>query len=357
MLSNLNLAQVKQTAGSAATPFLEHLEVSIRKAAELTRQMLAYSGKGRFIIEPIDLNRLVGEITHLLAVSISKKVRVAYELSPGLPAIEVDAAQVQQVVMNLITNASEAIGDGEGVIRVGTSLRQVQARDLEGTLRVQGLSPGPHVVLSVADTGSGMDGRVLERIFDPFFSTKGSGRGLGLSAMLGILKAHQAGIEISSSPGQGSVFNILFRASQAEIPGEAVPAPANRGGRFQGRVLLVDDEPDLRFSYGSMLQHLGFEVVAARDGLEALEQYQDGAYSLVLMDLTMPRMDGKEAFFQLKARDPEVKVVLVSGYSEGEAVETLHGLRPAAFLQKPFSLQILTRILETVLEPDAVPGP
>ncbi|MBK7294841.1 MAG: response regulator [Holophagaceae bacterium] len=349
MLGNLNLAQMKLTPGGASGPYLEKMEDTIRKAAALTRQMLAYSGKGSFVVEPVDLNRLVAEITHLLTVSISKRVRLDYDLAPGLPAIEADAAQLQQVVMNLVTNASEAIGETEGVIRISTSLSDFGERELESDLRGQGLEPGQYVTLRVLDTGCGMAPEVQARIFDPFFSTKGSGRGLGLSAMLGIVRGHRAGLEIQSDPGLGSVFQIHFRASRAKLADPSGIETGAHKDRFHGKVLLVDDEADLRFSFGSMLQHLGFQVVAARDGLEALERFQKGEFALVFMDLTMPRMDGREAFLQMKYRDTEVKVILASGYSEGEAIETLHGLRPAGFIQKPFSLQALTRAVDRAL--------
>ncbi len=349
MLGNLNLAQTKLPVGGASAPYLENMEGTIRKAAELTRQMLAYSGKGRFVVEPIDLNRLVAEITHLLAVSISKRVQLAYELTPGLPAIEADSAQLQQVVMNLVTNASEAIGDTDGVITISTSLCELGERN-EGTLLSgQGLDPGQYVTLRVADTGCGMKPEIRGRIFDPFFSTKGSGRGLGLSAMLGIVRGHKAGIEIQSDPGTGSAFLIHFRASEAKVADTIHIDVGAHKGRFHGKVLLADDEADLRFSFGSMLQHLGFQVEAARDGFEALERFHPREFALVFMDLTMPRMDGKEAFLQMKARDPEVKVILISGYSEHEVIEPLRGLSPAGFIQKPFSLQALTREVERVL--------
>ena len=349
MLGNLNLAQMKQPFGAASGPYLENMEGTIRKAAELTRQMLAYSGKGRFVVEPLDLNRLVGEITHLLTVSISKRVLVDYQLVPDLPSIEADAAQIQQIIMNLVTNASESIGESDGRITVGTSRREILARDLETTFLGQDLQPGSYVTLWVEDSGCGMEPGIISRIFDPFFSTKGSGRGLGLSAMLGILRGHQAGIEIQSELGRGSRFEVHFRASTAEIPAGPVLSLSPRQPRFQGRILLVDDEPELRFSYGSMLAHLGFQVVAARDGVEALERFQAGHFVLVFMDLTMPRMDGRQAFLRMKALDPEVRVILASGYSQGEAVESMQDLRPAAFIQKPFSFQVMTAVLEQVL--------
>jgi PAS domain S-box-containing protein len=349
MLGNLNLAQMKLTPGDASGPYLEHMEGTIRRAAELTRQMLAYSGKGRFVVEPLDLNLLVAEITHLLTVSISKRVQLEYAFARDLPPIEADSAQLQQVVMNLVTNASEAIGETDGLITIGTGLREITRKETETVFSGQDLEPGRYVTLRVADTGCGMTSETKARIFDPFFSTKGSGRGLGLSAMLGILRGHQAGIEIQAELGAGSVFQIHFRASSAMLPESGPISPGSSKNRFHGKVLLVDDEADLRFSFGNLLQHLGFQVVAARDGQEALERFRPREFALVFMDLTMPRMSGQEAFLQMKARDPEVRVILVSGYNEREAIETLHGLRPAGFIQKPFSLQALAAMLEKVL--------
>jgi PAS domain S-box-containing protein len=349
MLGNLNLAQMKLPAGAVSGRYLDNMESTIGKAVELTRQMLAYSGKGRFVVEPLDLSRHVGEISHLLSVSISKRVRLDYDLALGLPAIEADSAQIQQVVMNLVTNASEAIGDTDGVIAIATGCREIDAKEAETTFAGQDVAPGRYVTLRVSDTGCGMKPEVQARIFDPFFSTKGSGRGLGLSAMLGILRGHQAGIEIRTEPGGGSDFRIHFRASLVEVPSSADAAAGAPKTHFHGKVLLVDDEADLRASFAGMLEHLGFQVVAARDGFEALERFRPGEFALVFMDLTMPRMDGKEAFLQMQVRDPDVKVVLASGYSEMEAIEPLLGIRPAGFIQKPFSLQDLTAALEKAL--------
>ncbi len=349
MQGNLNLAQMNLAPGAASGPYLEHLDDTIRKAAGLTRQMLAYSGKGHFVVEPLSLNHLVAEITGLLTVSISKKVRLDYNLAASLPVIEADPAQVQQVVMNLVTNASEAIGEDSGAITIQTSLRRIEAPEMETTFSGQPVEPGDYVTLRISDTGCGMEPGVLARIFDPFFSTKSSGRGLGLSAMLGILRGHGAAIEIHSEAGRGSDFQVHFPASRADLPAAAGAAPPGRKGRFQGKVLLVDDEADLRLSFRDILEHLGFEVVSAADGLEAVELFQPGEFALVFMDLTMPRMDGREAFLQMRSRDPEVKVILISGYSEQEAMDSKQALRPAAFIQKPFNLQLLVSVLEQVL--------
>jgi len=349
MQGNLNLAQMNLAPEAASGPYLEHLDDTIRKAAGLTRQMLAYSGKGHFVVEPLSLNHLVAEITNLLTVSISKKVRLNYNLAAGLPVIEADPAQVQQVVMNLVTNASEAIGEESGAITIETSLRRIEAPEKETVFSGQPVVPGDYVTLRVADTGCGMEPGVLTRIFDPFFSTKSSGRGLGLSAMLGILRGHGAAIEIHSEAGQGSDFQVHFPASRASLPAVGGAVPTRRTGRFQGKVLLADDEADLRLSFRDILEHLGFEVVSAQDGFEAVQLFQPGEFVLVFMDLTMPRMDGREAFLQMRSRDSEVKVILISGYSEQEAIDSKQALRPTAFIQKPFNLQLLVSVLEQVL--------
>jgi len=348
VLGNLNLAQIKLPPNAPSEPYLKNMESTILRAADLTRQMLAYSGKGRFVVEPLDLSRQVEEITHLLSVSISKKVVLRYDLLPGLPAIEADATQVQQVIMNLVTNASEAIGDKEGIITIATGTRDLDQRAMDFLFAGQELAPGRFVTLQVSDTGCGMGPETLSRIFDPFFTTKTSGRGLGLSAMLGILRGHQAGIKIYSEPGKGSTFQVYFPAAGRALPAAEDPLPP-KAVPFHGRVLLVDDEEDLRASIAAMLEHLGFEVDPARDGQEAIERFRPGVYTLVLMDLTMPRLDGKEAFRRMKEVDPAVRVILSSGYNEQEAIQQFLGRGLAGFIQKPYQLKTLVEVLEKAL--------
>jgi|GEM_PF-2617034 len=349
MLGNLNLAQMKVPPGAPPAKYLANMEAIIGKAGGLCRQMLAYSGRGRFVVEPVVINSLVRGITELMAASISKRCHLEFDLAPDLPPIEADATQIQQVLMNLVTNASDAISADGGVITLRTRLRTLDLHGMGPALAKQDLEPGTYVALTVEDNGCGMAPEALARIFDPFFTTKGAGRGLGLSAMLGILRGHKAGIEISSELGKGSAFEVLFRATDSRPPALEGDVPADHHGRFQGKVLLVDDEPEVRESFGEMLQIMGFEVVEAQDGLEALDRFQPATYSLVFMDLTMPRMDGRTAFLQMLARDPEAKVVIVSGYSEQEAFGTLGGTRPSAFIQKPFAFQDLQDVLERVL--------
>jgi nitrogen-specific signal transduction histidine kinase len=348
VMGNLNLAQLKLDPGSPAEPYLQSLETTVLRAADLTRQMLAYSGKGRFVVKPLDLSLLVKEITHLLSVSISKKIILRYNLAAELPSVEADATQIQQVIMNLVTNASEAIGDREGTITITTGTRDLDAPDLDRLLVGQNLSPGRFVTLEVADTGCGMKPEVLARIFDPFFTTKTSGRGLGLSAMLGILQGHGGGIRIYSEQDKGTVFQVYLRACEAHAVTEEAATTAS-AQRFEGRVLLVDDEPELRASIASMLEHLGFQVEVAGDGQEALDRFTPGQFALVLMDLTMPRLNGSEAFRRMKALDPAVKVILSSGYNEQDAIQEFTGRGLAGFIQKPYQIKSLIEVLGKAL--------
>lgn len=351
MLGNLNLAQMSMPNGAPAAAYLDHLEGAIQKAAELTRQMLAYSGRGRFIVHPINLNLVVEEMAKLLAVSIPKKISLRFHLQANLPLVEADMAQLQQVVMNLVLNASESIGESEGLIAISTSALTLDQNILNQEFMGQDLEPGPHVLLEITDTGSGMSPEVAGKIFDPFFSTKSTGRGLGLSAMLGILRGHQAGIRLQTALNQGSTFSIYFPASEASDPGPSVQATESRTTPNQGCLLLVDDEESLRSTLGAMLRGLGYEVLEASDGAEALEVFQRHRASLcgMVLDLTMPRMDGRETLRQLRTFAPDFPVLLNSGYDEGDALVSLLSLGPAAFIQKPYSIGALQAALDHLL--------
>ncbi|MBK9795696.1 MAG: PAS domain S-box protein [Holophagaceae bacterium] len=350
VMGNLNLAQMNLPEDARAQAYLTNMEATVLRATELTKQMLAYSGRGHFLVKPQDLNEVVHEVTHLLEVSISKKIRLRFDLEPGLPAIQADAAQIQQVVMNLVTNAADAIGDREGVIHLSTTPAELSERELQATFRGESLQPGSYVLLEVSDTGGGMAPEVMDRIFDPFFTTKAKGRGLGLSAMLGILRGHGAGLSITSGVGRGSCFRICFPASQEA----AAPAhPVGEGPstpKLKGRVLLVDDEDLILQTIGAALKALGLEVLTARDGMEALERFRERPRpDLVLMDLTMPRLDGREAFQAMQDLDPSVPVILSSGFTQQDSIRTLSGQAPAAFIQKPYQIKVLRQLLQRVL--------
>ncbi len=351
MMGNLNLAQAKLPALAPAQSYLDAVERTVIKASDLTKQMLAYSGKGRFVVQAQDLNLLVREMMHLLNVSISKKAELAIDLQEGLPAIMAEAAQIQQVVMNLVTNAADALGSVPGSIRVSTRLERLEAAAIQRHFANQELEPGDYVVLEVADTGCGIPEEVLGRIFDPFFTTKTSGRGLGLSALLGILRGHKAGIRIHSEVGKGSTFSVCFPAS-AEAAAAAPGAAASRDGTLSGTVLLVDDEEMILESTGMALESLGFTVLTARDGVEGVERFLEHGpgLSLVLMDLSMPRMDGVTAFLAMHQAHPDIPVLLSSGYDPQEPGEDLLAKGLAGFIQKPYRLKDLANTVVAALE-------
>jgi PAS domain S-box-containing protein len=351
VLGNLNLAQMSLDDKDPAHPFLRKTEAAVLRATELTRQMLAYSGRGAFQVEPRNLNGIVKDVTHLLEVSISKKVGLQFELAQVLPAINGDGAQIQQVVMNLVTNASDAIGDLEGTIRLRTRAVDLDPAQVQMDFSATPLVPGKFVVLEVEDTGSGMTAEVKARIFDPFFTTKARGRGLGLSAMLGILRGHGGGLQITSEPGRGSIFRLYFPASEEPSnPFDAFDEIIHRGS-LKGRVLVVDDEALILETIQSALEVMGLEVVTAADGLEALVCFgQENEFlSLVIMDLTMPRMDGREAFEHMREMNPRVPIILSSGYMEQDSLQSLSAAAPEGFIQKPYQMGVLEEMLHRLL--------
>jgi signal transduction histidine kinase/ActR/RegA family two-component response regulator len=348
---NLELAQMNLEPEPPAAPFLIRIEKILRRASELTQQMLAYSGKGRLVVRRFNINQIAEEMPHLLEVSISKRVQLIYELEPNLPLLEADGAQIQQVIMNLVTNASESIGDRDGTIRLITGMEYLHAPEQRVESHGWTLAPGLYVTLEVTDTGCGMTAETRKKLFDPFFTTKFSGRGLGLSAMLGILKGHNAGIRIHSRVGEGSSFKLFFPACAtvelSEHPATELPAPAVPAGS----ILLVDDEPDILEATAELIAAMGFQVISARDGLEGLEQVkaQPEAIALVLMDLTMPRMDGREAFQAMRALRPGLKIVLCSGFNEADVAKDFPQASLAGFLQKPYTFQMVKDVIQQAL--------
>ncbi|HEX9010334.1 MAG TPA: PAS domain S-box protein [Holophagaceae bacterium] len=351
ILGNINLAQLCLPRISPAWPYLENLEKSVHRATNLTRQMLAYSGRGRFVMAPMDLNQAVEEMAHLLGVSISKKVALRFQLQPGLPAMMAEASQIQQVIMNLVTNASEAIGEAEGLVAIRTGTQAYTAEDLARDFPGQALAPGTFLVLEVSDNGQGMDAETQARIFEPFFTTKFTGRGLGLSAIQGIVRGHRGGIRVYSELGKGTTFKLIFPAGSDPVPA-TTPAEETESWQGSGTLLVVDDEEEVRTIAEALLRSLGFEVVLAADGLEALEAYRKagGKIRAVLMDLTMPHMDGVETFRELRRLDPDCRVILTSGYNEQEAIHEFLGKGLAGFVQKPFLRDDLSRALRKALE-------
>ncbi len=336
----------------AATPVIRENVRGIvdasRRAAALTQQMLAYSGRGRFVSEPMDLNETVRTLADLLKASISKKTTLTLNLAPHLPSIQADAAQMQQLVMNLLLNAAESLGpERGGNITVTTTLRHCSKEELARTCLLEQAAEGVYLCLEVVDTGCGMDTGTLDRLFEPFFTTKFTGRGLGMAAVLGIARAHDAAIAVESVPGAGTTVRVYLQpvpsTSAARTSARpAAPAPAS------GTVLFVDDEPSVRDVGERILRRLGYDVLLACDGIEALEvfeKHQDRIVCVVL-DLSMPRMDGEETFHRLRALNPECPVVLASGYPEAEIETRLGPLHATAFMQKPFDIKTLALNIE-----------
>ncbi|WP_435052250.1 hybrid sensor histidine kinase/response regulator [Geoanaerobacter pelophilus] len=346
IIGNAELALMRLTPESPVQENLQRIEKAAARAADLAHQMLAYSGKGKFVVEPIDLNRLVEEMGHMLDVSISKKVILRYNLSRPLPTVEVDATQLRQIVMNLVINASEAIGDKSGVIAITTGCLECNEKYMKETWLTDPLPEGLYVYLEVTDTGCGMDQQTLDKIFDPFFTTKFTGRGLGMAAVLGIIRGHKGAIKVYSEPGKGSSFKVLLppSARAAELYNERDDAEIWRGS---GVALLVDDEETVRAIGSEMLKELGFEVITANDGREALDVFKSRKdIRLIVLDLTMPRMDGEQCFRELRLLDPNINVIMSSGFSEHEIYRRFAGKGITGFIQKPYKLSDLSKVLK-----------
>lgn len=341
IIGNAELALMHLNPESPVIENLQRIEKAAGRASDLAKQMLAYSGKGRFVIESIDMNRLVEEMLTMLSVSISKKVKITLNLHRPLATVEADATQVRQVIMNLVINASEAIGESEGGITITSGSMMCDRDYLRDVWFDENLSDGRYVFLEITDTGCGMDKQTLAKIFDPFFTTKFTGRGLGMAAVLGIVRGHKGAIKVYSEPGAGTSFKMLLPASTK--PEEISTIERSRESwQGSGTVMLVDDEETILTIGSEMLQELGFQVVTATDGRQALEIFRSRAdISFVILDLTMPLLDGEQTFLELRRIRPDIKVIMSSGYNEQALSQKFAGKGLAGFIQKPYRLSML----------------
>ncbi|MBC7844681.1 MAG: PAS domain-containing protein [Gemmatimonadaceae bacterium] len=342
VLGNASLALLDLPDDSPAHAPVVDIERAAQRASDLTRQMLAYSGRGQFVVEPVDVSELVAEMGSLLRTVLSRQAILDFTLDGALPRIEADATQIRQVVMNLITNASDAVGENGGHIRVRTGRQRLAADASELSYLGDPMPPGDYVFVEVEDTGDGMTEDTLTRIFEPFFTTKFTGRGLGLAATLGIVRGHRGGIRIRSAPGLGSTFRVLLPITDvpdAQTPSSAMPV---RGDTL-GAVLVIDDDETVRAVARRLLERRGFRVVVASNGVDGVEKFREAAhgFSLVLLDLTMPKMGGAAAMAELRKLDPDVRVLVTSGYREREVTAHFVGMEPAGFVQKPFRAEEL----------------
>ena len=349
MLGHATLAMAENHIAPPLREHLERIESAAQRAADLTRQLLAYSGQGRFVVETIALSELVYDMAQLLQITISRRAELQFDFAKELPSIDADAAQVRQVVMNLITNASSALGEAPGTIRLATSEVSLDPEDLPGIEVSAGtLEPDHYVVLEVSDTGRGMDAAVRERMFDPFFTTRDDGHGLGLAAVLGIVRGHGGAIQVESEPGNGTTIRLWFPASERST-NRGLPTLEAFDVGHGGCVLVVDDERAVRTLARAALERAGYEVECAVGGLEALKAFESAPdrFGLVLLDLTMPELDGEQTFRTLRRIRPGVRVLLSSGYTEQEATSQFAGRGLAGFLQKPYrAAELVARVDE-----------
>ena len=349
VLTNASMALLDLPPEAPVYDTVRDIERAAQRAADLTRQLLAYSGKGRFIIEPLSLSELAVEMTQLLRTVVSKRASLQLDLQHDLPLVRGDATQLRQVVMNLITNASDSLDEKNGEILLRTFTAEVTSNELGMVMFGGPLSPGSYVVLEVADTGSGMNDDTLQRIFDPFYTTKFTGRGLGLAATIGIVRGHDGAIAVSSTIGKGTSFSLYFPVGgglRREVPASALVALVGHG-----TILVVDDDDGVRAVARSLLQRQGFTVILAVNGKEAVELFAQHRAEVraVLLDLTMPVMSGEEALHQLRAQDPTVRIILMSGYSDVDVEGTFAGAGLSGFLQKPFRAEDVYRALAVAL--------
>ncbi len=337
ILGNASLALLDLEPNAEARQSISEIELAAQRAAELTRQLLAYAGKGRYVVESADASAVINEMSSLIRSAISRSASLQMELMTSMPRIEVDVNQFRQVVMNLITNASDALDGKPGLISVRTGRQEVSREYLTHCAPGTEATPGAFAYVEVHDNGTGMDDATRQRIFEPFFSTKFTGRGLGLAATIGIMRSHRGAIRVYSEVGSGTSVKLLFPTSMqlSQVGGTSTNKDDWQG---EGQILVVDDEDSVRAVASALLRRRGFRTIEAEDGIKAVEVFNTDpeGFALVLLDLTMPRMNGEETLRALRNVRPDVNVLLMSGYNEQDVTRMFSGHNLSGFLQKPF---------------------
>jgi two-component system, cell cycle sensor histidine kinase and response regulator CckA len=357
IMGNAGLARRAIAAGRTdqAAALLCDVVAGSERAADLTRQLLAYAGKGRFVVQPVDLCRLVTEVSALIRASISKKITLVLDVPDEPILVEADRAQLQQLVMNMVINGGEAIGDRAGTLTV--RIRPDQFTERRERPRTEGfpITAGDYARVDVSDTGAGMDLETRNRIFEPFFTTKFLGRGLGLSAALGIVRGHRGAIGVRTEPGRGTTFTILLpipkQVRRPDRPsGQALVELDSEGA---GTILVVDDEEGVRSLAATVLNDAGYTVELAADGGEALERLREmgDQVRLVLLDLTMPVLGGAEVASQLRQLQPDIPIIAMSGYGDIEVMQQFSPGGVDDFLPKPFTPDQLAGKVRDALSP------
>jgi signal transduction histidine kinase len=376
ILGNIELAGMVLPLDAVAKKYITNAMVSGRQAAHLTNLMLTYVGKGFVDKQELNLNELIRENIDILKTTATSAVSVELSLADKLPAITANETQIQQVVMNLITNAAESIEDQPGTIRLTTGVRNCDQSFLAGSLLDEKPVPGRYVCMKVSDNGCGMSEETLKRLFDPFFTTKFTGRGLGMSAVMGIMKSHCGALFVDSEPGRGTTFKALFPVSDSVLTDTALERlppnlPLEKGGTesnpeqfiapensCSGVVLVVDDEKSVLKVCSKMVTLYGFTTITACDGIDAVTKFREHADEIVvvLMDLTMPNMDGITAMNEILGIRPDAKVIISSGFNREELKERFNVQLPSGFIRKPYNMSELEAELRRIMgeEPSAL---
>ena len=340
-------------AGSSGSDYLRQLTAGARRAAEMTMQLLAYSGRGRFVIRSLNLSQLVRDMSHLLDISGGRRNLLKYRLFEKLPVIEGDMNQMRQAILNLVTNAAEAVGDRDGPVTIATGLQECDADYLAGTYVQDNLSPGAYVFLEVEDSGCGMTAETLAHAFEPFFTTKSMGRGLGLAAVIGIVRGLGGGIKVTSEPARGSRFRLLFPVARTfPPPALAAAKAAAEKWRGAGTVLLVETEAASRKTARGLLEELGFDVLAVSSGFEATEVFRarSAEVRLLVVSSSLSRLDLEHLFLEVSQVRNQPRVVVAAAEGELDPLKRLLQPRVAGFVHKPFEGAELREVMREALE-------
>jgi len=357
ILGNIELVGMRLDSDSKSKEYINHTKIAGKKAAHLAELMLTYAGNNFIEKKTLNLNELVIENSEILQSAATAAVEIFMNLAEELPAIVADEAQMQQLVMNLITNAAEAITEPKGFVKITTGVMECDQAFLATSLIKEKLKPGCYVFIEVSDNGCGMDNETINRLFDPFFTTKFTGRGLGMSAVMGIMKSHDGGLFVQSEIGKGTNFRAIFPATEiiasTTVPDSAsLEQPVSKGEPLKGLALIVDDDKSVLRNCATMVRLIGLEVITAHDGSAAISRFQQQAdeIDVVIMDLTMPNMDGITAMQEIYKIRPDAKILLASGFKKEELDKREASKPPAGFIRKPYSMSELKREIRQVMQ-------